>query len=357
MLKSIVSLQAPLILFLFFGTAIQKLNSQTKSNKDTKINIVGNYVGSNYKGNFVWCGAMNLAWNELNENILKEKLKLNSQDKTALEMVEKFNNPTFSKNDLDENSYYIKSGFGQKTITAINQESKAKFPNKSFEDLKIELEDDGLASYAYFNKSIAYLYEFNRSTVCFKGKKVKGFAYNPKITDQLYNIEIVDYTNDDKFIIKLKLKNENEQTDELILAKGYTMNNPDAVMKIVNTSDPEEYRSLDKRDQFEAPKLNLNFHREYEELLNKFLKNKGFEMTYFSQMFENIKFNMDEKGATVEAEAVITMESGGSSNSVKFIQRNIILNKPYWIILKRAGTQNPYFILGINNTDLMEKNN
>ncbi|MEN9910377.1 MAG: hypothetical protein RLZZ540_3536 [Bacteroidota bacterium] len=357
MKSSIFSIQVTLVLFLFFTIFNQNANSQTSTKQDPKISIVGNYVGSNYKGNFVWCGVMNLAWNELSENILKEKLKLNSQDKTALEMIEKLNNPIFSKNDLDENSYYIKSGFGQKTINAINQESKVKFPNKSFKDLKIELEDDGLVSYAYFNKAVAYLYEFNTSTVTFKGKEVKGFAYNPKVTEQLYNIEIVDYTNDDKFIIKLRLKNENNQDDELILAKGYAMYNPDVVIKIINASNPEEYHSLDKRDQFEAPKLNLNFHREYKEMMNQLLKHKGFEKTFFSQMFENLKFNMDEMGATVEAEAVIAIESGGSSNSGKFIQRNFILNKPYWVIMQRKDSKNPYFILGINNTALMEKVN
>lgn len=351
---SIFAIQVTLVLFLFFSNTNQKANSQTKTNQDQKTKLVGNYVGYNYKGNFVWCGAMNLAWNELNENILKEKLQLNSQDKTALEIVEKLNNPLFSKSDLDENSYYIKSGFGQKTINAINQESKVKFPNKSFEDLKIELEDDGLVSYAYFNKTVAYLYEFKKSSITFKGKKVKGFAYNPKVTDQLYNIEIVDYTSDDKFIIKLKLKDD---SDQIILAKGYDMDNPDAVIKIVNANDPEEYGSLSEHDQFEAPKLNLNFHREYKELQNQFLKNEDFEKTFFSQMFENIKFNMDEKGAKVEAEAVITMEAGSNGRNSKFIPRNFMLNKPFWVIMKRADSQNPYFILGINNTALIEKVN
>jgi hypothetical protein len=354
MKKSISSIQATLMLFLFFGNANQKMNSQTKANQDIKTSIVGNYVGCNYKGNFVWCGAMNLAWNELNENILKEKLQLNSQDETALEIVEKLNNPIFTKTDLDKNSYYIKSGFGQKTITAINQETKVKFLNKSFEDLKIELEDDGLVSYAYFNKTVAYLYEFKKSNVTFEGKKVKGFAYNPKVTEQLYNIEIVDYTNDDKFILKLKLKDD---SDEMFLAKGYAMDNPDGVIKTFSASYPEEYGSLSEHDQFEAPKLNLNFHREYKELMNQFLKNKDFEKTFFSQMFEKLKFNMDEKGAKVEAEAVIAMQSGGSSNYGKFIQRNFILNKPYWVIMQRTDSKNPYFILGINNIELMEKVN
>lgn len=70
---------------------------------------LGKYLGSEYKGNYVWGGAMNLAWTELNENILHEKLKLKTNDIVALKMVDAFNNPVFSKKDLDEKSYYVKS--------------------------------------------------------------------------------------------------------------------------------------------------------------------------------------------------------------------------------------------------------
>jgi len=72
------------------------------------------YAGSLCKGNYVWGGAMNLAWNELNENVLKEKLVLATDDKIAIEMLSKLNHPSFGKNDLDEPSYYNKSGTGTK---------------------------------------------------------------------------------------------------------------------------------------------------------------------------------------------------------------------------------------------------
>jgi len=35
--------------------------------------------------------------------------------------------------------------------------------------------------------------------------------------------------------------------------------------------------------------------------------------------------------------------------------KNLILDKPYWVVMQRANSQNPYFILGVNNTELMEK--
>jgi hypothetical protein len=34
--------------------------------------------------------------------------------------------------------------------------------------------------------------------------------------------------------------------------------------------------------------------------------------------------------------------------------KSLILDKPYWVVMKRTDSQNPYFILGVNNTALME---
>jgi hypothetical protein len=39
-------------------------------------NNSNNYLGSKYLGNYVWAGAINLAWDELNENILHDNYSL-----------------------------------------------------------------------------------------------------------------------------------------------------------------------------------------------------------------------------------------------------------------------------------------
>src|SRR5512136_226278 len=107
------------------------------------------YLGSEYKGNYIWGLAMNLAWNELNESILHEKLKLKTDDKIALRMTDQFNDAPFTRNDLDEKGYYIKSGYGQKTLDLINKESRAKFPGKRFDDLRLKLGPRDIIAYAY----------------------------------------------------------------------------------------------------------------------------------------------------------------------------------------------------------------
>ncbi len=327
----------------------QTLNtpSQPHTIQDTKNIISGNYLGSDYKGNYVWGGAMNLAWNELNENILKEKLRLNTVDSVALEMVEKLNDAPFSKNDLDEESYYVKAGYGQKTVDEINRELKKKFPSKSFSNLKINLKPKDIISYAYFLKEVKYETMFEKGKVLFNGKKVKGFfADNEK---QRKNVKIIKYENDNKFIIKIKLK---DKSDELILAKGYDMTNPQKVVLEINKNNQKHLSTIGESDSFKAPKLHLDYRRDYVELIRKYLSNKGFEKYFIAQMFENIKFDMDEKGARVENEAVIV-----ASKSLTILEdpKNFILDKPYWVIMKRTDSQNPYFILGVNNVELMKR--
>ena len=110
------------------------------------------FTGFWHNKNYVWAGAMHLAWTELCESIIKDALALNTTDETVLSLVEAFNKPIFSKKDLAEDSYYTKAGLGNATVRQINQESKAKFPSKTFEDLIEDLSDTGIIAFAYFFK-------------------------------------------------------------------------------------------------------------------------------------------------------------------------------------------------------------
>jgi len=336
-----------LVLAFFTWQHFTQTPSQTHVIQDTKSNIAGNYLGSDYKGNYVWGGAMNLAWTELTENIIKENIQLNTQDKIALEMVSKLNDAPFSKSDLDEESYYVKSGYGQSTVDEINRESKKKFPSKSFSDLKMDLAPTYIISYAYFLKEVEYETKFEKDTVSFNGQKVKGFIADNEA--QRGNVKIVKYESDDKFIISLQLKDEN---DQLILAKGYKMTDPQNIVDEINQNNKKYLSTIGKSDRFTAPKLHLDHHRDYVELIRKYLLNKGFSDYFIAKMFENIKFDMDEKGARVENEAVIAMSDSMMMEPEK--PKNFILDKPYWVVMKRADSQNPYFILGVNNVELME---
>ena len=79
------------------------------------------YLYSNQSGNLIWGGAMNLAWNELKDNFVKENIKLETNDTLTLRSLDALNGDVLSKKDLEEKDYYIKAGYGQETVDLINQ--------------------------------------------------------------------------------------------------------------------------------------------------------------------------------------------------------------------------------------------
>lgn len=305
------------------------------------------YFGGMHKGNYVWGGAMNLAWNELNEVILKDKLQLRTNTPTALAMLNGFNNPIFTKKDLDEESYYICSGYGQDTVKKINKETKKKFPKKSIADLDVQLSPRDIISYAYFMKEVEYLKRFNKKTVTFNGEDVEGFFAEKE--QQFDTVHVLFYRSPAIFILRLQLKQTGEQ---LILAKGYPMTSPEKVLEEVVKYNSEYAPSLSEDDVFEAPKLHLSVKRDYGELVGLPMLNKGFENYEIAQMFESIVFDMDEKGARVENEAVMVVAETAMLKKERKICK---LDAPYWVVMKRKNSQNPYFLLGVQNTVFMKK--
>lgn len=305
------------------------------------------YFGGMHKGNYVWGGAMNLAWNELSETILKEKLQLRTNNTTALAMQNSFNTPVFTKNDLDEKSYYIRSGYGQDTVKTINKETKKKFPKKTIADLDVQLNPRDIISYAYFVKEVEYLKRFNKKIVEFNGEDVEGFVAEKE--QQFDTVQVLLYRSPAVFILRLRLKQTGEQ---LILAKGFPMASPDDVLEEIKKYNSEYAPSLSEEDVFEAPKLHLSVKRDYVELVGLPLRNKGFENYEIAQMFESIVFDMDEKGARVENEAVMVVAETAMLKKERKICK---LDAPYWVIMKQKISKNPYFILGVNTSAFMKK--
>ena len=69
-------------------------------------------------------------------------------------------------------------------------------------------------------------------------------------------------------------------------------------------------------------------------------------------MQEAIDFQMDQYGARVTS---VAMEIGAdSAGMAPPVPKKLLLNKPYWVIMKRKDSPRPYFILGVRNTAMMK---
>lgn len=302
--------------------------------------------GALHKGNYVWGGAMNLCWTELCQNINNGPLDLVLKDEHAVAMAKNFNKSPFSLKDLSKDCYYVKSGYGSATQDEINKKCREKFPKKTFDDLKYDLKPTDIISYAYFVKEVQYVTPFEKHmNFYFMGTNVKGFKASSN--DQRNTVELLEYKNDDDFMVRLKLKQNNE---ELYLIMGSQDKLPQEICQLV-TAD-HKIQALHSKDVFEMPVVELDVDRNYEELIGAPVKSGKLQGYFIAVMLEKIKFKIDEVGAKVENEAVMVMKRCAMIAPEK--HRNLVFNKPFWVVMKQKGAH-PYFVAQISNTEFMMK--
>ncbi|MBN1983819.1 MAG: hypothetical protein JW795_19950 [Chitinivibrionales bacterium] len=323
------------VFFSSFGASMQKTHTEYR-------------FGSLVEGNYLWSCAMNLAWHELKDSIIKKPIKVKSRDAAVLKIVSQFNNASFTKNDLDPASYYIKSGFGQQTVELINAQTAEKFPGKTFSSLKLQLQPTDIIAYAYFLKSVRYNTQFDRGEVQFLKSKVSGFRAASQ--SQTQTVSVLHYWNNDKFIMSLLLQ---DTSDQLIIAKGFPMQQPTMVLSQLSKLTKNNPSPIKDNEEFAMPTLKLAHTRSYAQLKGLAIANKGFEQHRIEEMYENIAVTIDHTGATVENEAVIALPAAIAEPPAAPV-RSFLLDKPFWVIMTRSSSTEPYFLLGVTTTSFME---
>lgn len=322
-----------------------KVNSEKL--KETEIT---SYINKDItKGkNILYCSSFQMVWNELSDNIIKDEIKF----KDSPEMLKKLNERIGSKDDLSPESYVVMSGFGRDNIIEkINKELKEKFKDDA-PTVKEELKPDDLLSYAYLYKNIDFKIPFEKldGKLNFNGEKVKAFGLitENKNSDEIAKQVIVeDYKNNDDFIISIE---NNSEKDEIILAKvpdkGSLLTTANDILNRCNLSSKEKMNS---DEDLMIPKFDFDIVHSYDELVKKEFLNEGFEDYFISKAIQDTRFKLYEKGVVLKSEAKITCEKGCAS------ERKFIFNKPFMIIMREKGAKSPYFVLWVENTELMVK--
>ena len=302
--------------------------------------------------NVLWCTTYQLAWNELCD-LVGGPVKVKSPSK----MVDILNKRKTTKKDLDEKDYVAMAGQGDACIDEIRRELKGKFKGQASPELSEKHTQTyrNWIIYAYLFKHLPFEHIFSRyyNKLDFQGKLVDYFgvpAYRSserleKVAEQVI---VLDYKNDDDFIIELKTTSEN---DRLILAKTSPKEKLEETVKNV------EYRikkaSPSKILQYEAvrmPVFDFDILRKYNELLGDTIKakDKFIDGTTIDIAVQSIRFRLDETGALLRSGAVILTSDGTTPK-----RRNFIFDKPFLILLKRKEAKNPYFALWVGNTELL----
>lgn len=302
-------------------------------------------IPQDFKGNYVWAAATNLAWNALKDSILKGNVQMRGLDADGQSMQDRLNASAFSQRDLDAESYYVKAGYGPATVREIYRAMAARFPSVDFQ-LDQTLEPQHIVIFACLYKALKYRNRFAPKPVKFMDKEVKGFV-SMHLDGK---IRIIHYESDDQFMIEIELK---DQHDELILCKGYQMETPEPTLELLAQYQKQPTTRPGDDDDFRAPTLHLKTKQSFSALTGHFFENPGFEAFRLVSFKESVSFDMDEEGVKVVAVTVMTGKDAIKGQPPK--PKHFYLDQPYWIIMKRNDSPRPYFILGVRNAAMMER--
>jgi hypothetical protein len=232
--------------------------------------------------------------------------------------------------------------------------------DKNEYQVKLAKDANGISIRAEFKKELPFTTTLDSDNkFIFKGKQVKAFGMNYFDEKIACQIKILYYENDDRFILKIIHADERQ---ELIFAKGFGGATFEDEWNMIRRfwqdkreRQPDWKYELQHEDQIKIPVMMFNYEANYERLIGTQIKDNG-DTLKISEAWQRNAFLLDENGARVESEAVLTAAAPAAppegEDSKPHLKR-LFLNKNFILVLTKAGAQNPYLMVNVTNTDFM----
>ena len=316
---------------VYAGTVIY--NNYIKNNTNHNISMNPSYQSTLDENtiNNLWVGTLDLAWKKLENQLGKERIDLEDGN---LPIVDDLNSSTFTKDMLDSNDYNITV---ERTIT--NGYKIDTSLNKELHFLEV-----------FDNFSNDYTWTFGDSE-----EFIKYFGINNASSEEINkNIEVLFFNrNDDNsamsddFAIKLKT----QEGDEIILYRTNENKNFDEYYKDIQekTNAYTENREFTEDDELRIPYVRVNGMIAHNELYSKYIKDTN--GLYFTDVIQNVNFYLNEKGCNLSSQVTMVTEYLSTSINARYCY----FNDQFVIFMKEANSNNPYFALKVDNTDILEK--
>jgi hypothetical protein len=309
--------------------------------------------------NVIWCGTMQLCWNEAIK-LVGEKLQFTTQS-PATKLL---NREDFTAADLDPSSYVAIADFEK---NHVEDEIRAALQKTFGGAASPELIPPAPAhpgpydfvAYSYLFKDLAFASVFSdQVTLDFQDKPVECFGFDStyKMDDARSQVTLCDYQSDDDFVIKIATKSPQ---DELVLAKvqpGATL--AKTIASVLQRVDHGTPADLTDRDSLAVPKLNFDLRRDFPELEGLVLKPsataKVKDPLVISKAEQLVRFQLNEKGAILKSEAAMEMTATAMAPQFEPPSHQLIFNGPFLLMLRQAGAPQPYLAIWIGNSTLLQ---
>jgi len=283
--------------------------------------------------NTIYAPAMLFAWNKMKE-ILGGKIELQPNNSTSFRLLTESTSHIKSLTDSEYNVSVLKDG-------------------------------DEFIILAFFNKTLPFEPKLQSldEPVHFKNVPVKAFGIKNYDAMLAANVSILYYADEDHFIVRLSPK---DKEHEILLAKGLesftTLGDAVAAAnkRIINGKKDQAVAAnawkyqLNEQDVLGIPKLKFNIKTNYGTLEGQRLITSDRQQHIIAEASQRTGLILDENGAVVESEATILVDSASGAPR-QILPRHLLFNQPFVIIIKRTDQSNPYFVMHVANTELLQK--
>ena len=224
--------------------------------------------------------------------------------------------------------------------------------------------DTLITARAEFNKSLPFEINLNSYTdrLVFDNQKVSSFGVTPNDSyEQRKIVRIIYYKNDHNFAIKLLPEDKQHEivlfmTEQNFNTLGEMTNELGKLAEAGNNERKIEKTqwkySFADDDEVVIPKFNFNIETRFETMEGNFFSD-------IKQQFQIVEarqrtaFILDEAGAEVESEAEFEAATEEMEVEGPRQQKKMVFDQPFFILLQRTDTKNPYFVLWVANAELM----
>jgi hypothetical protein len=301
--------------------------------------------------NVIWCATFQVCWDQMVQVAGKTDLP-GSKD-----VIRRLNAARIDPAIMPKDRYYAAAGYVKGGIVAkIKSEMAARFPQA-----KPNLPPVGPGqpwewlAYAYLNDAVkfqtAYFdQERGGDFTDSSGTKthVTGFGLYDKSREADVNTTLgrqidVLYSEKDKnspreFVLDL---DRNSKPSQLILAclepkESLAATWQEVQRKITEWKPSQEEKAFGDHDRLAVPNLNYKIQHSFKEL----------EIPGLTKTLQTIEFRLDRSGAAVASDA---------DYAVAAIGRVFQFTRPFLIALRQRGSAEPYFVMWVDNAELLCK--
>jgi hypothetical protein len=313
--------------------------------------------------NAIWCASFQIAWNKLKSDVAKGPMQI----KGAEAIAERLNKSPVTEADLPDGSHYAAAGLVKDgVVERIQREMAERFPNVRKPEFISLVPNPVIVAYGYLNAGIKFTHPFRQQQDRFEFRDSNGQpshlvsfgtrGWKPVAPDDIPMHEQVEVLMVDRpkgsdepvpsaFALDLCKASRPNQLILAVLPRGRTLG--EALEYVAAGRATYQPRKLWAGSHVQVPDLDWTIDHRYRELETNTSLLLGAAELFPIGTAQHIRFQLNRSGVRVESDTKVAVAAGGDVH--------YDFNRPFLIILKKRDAANPFFVMWVDNAELLQK--